>query len=292
MLKYSKRESSLYHKVIEVTKKNLKNFLKQLKESVKKLFSNLSIRTKINFLALFLFIASSFNVISFQIFLLVFMPLYLSYYISYKIAIAALVIHRGGIPTPVKEENFIFLRPSNNYYRFSASSKMRIVDFFYLSVYPMLLMISIYVQQSKLTSNSIFSLTPGSLMGPVLFPIIFVLFTASIVLDKSGLRFVDERNQYIQRLGRWYNRIINNFLKLIVSINIITKMFLEQSIIVVLKQLLGLAIIFYPPILFVCLVYSVILLPTNLRNFNSILTRVYGIKKNAVRINLEKEVED
>jgi len=169
---------------------------------------------------------------------------------------------------------------------------MRIVDFFYLSVYPMLLMISIYVQQSKLTSNSIFSLTPGSLMGPVLFPIIFVLFTASIVLDKSGLRFVDERNQYIQRLGRWYNRIINNFLKLIVSINIITKMFLEQSIIVVLKQLLGLAIIFYPPILFVCLVYSVILLPTNLRNFNSILTRVYGIKKNAVRINLEKEVED
>jgi len=83
MLKYSKRESSLYHKVIEVTKKNLKNFLKQLKESVKKLFSNLSIRTKINFLALFLFIASSFNVISFQIFLLVFMPLYLSYYISY-----------------------------------------------------------------------------------------------------------------------------------------------------------------------------------------------------------------
>jgi len=268
----------------------IKKKIKVLFNKIKSFFKKMSFRTKINLLALFLFFASSFNGISFQIFLLVFLPLYLSYYLSYKIATAALIIHRGGIPTPVKEENFIFLRSSTNYYRFNAYSKMKLVDFFYLSVYPMLLMISIYVQQSKLTSNSIFSLTPGSLMGPVLFPLIFILFTASIILDKSGLRFVDEKNQYIQRLGGWYRKIVNSLLKFVVSINIITKMFLEQSIVVVLKQLLGLAIIFYPPILFVSVVYAVLILPSNLKNFNNILTRTYGIKKNVVKINLEENI--
>lgn len=225
-----------------------------------------------------LFFVSIFNTFAFELYSTIVAPLLLSYIISSKVTEYVFTIHRGTIPVFSKTAGVKYLKPVNRYYRFASPYKVNIFDLLKFTFFPFLFYMGMTVQRQNIYAN-------------LFFPIWFVLLTAVLIFDKSGLRYVDTNNQSIQRIGKWYGAKLKTILSIFVSFSFIANIFLLGNLAEAARFFLTVSLRIYPQIFVVSFVYVIFVLPENRRDFLLALTNKYGITRKTVEISLvEKPV--
>jgi hypothetical protein len=198
------------------------------------------------------------------------LPLVVSYFLAPNLAEVVFFTHRR---TSFSKS----LKSTKDYYRFLVSniSFAKVMEF---SFYPFLFFISILLQTGEPSFGYLFEMK--AFFTTLSFPLIFLLAAVAWLLDQSGLRYVDEKNQYIQRLGVWFSSRFRGFASVFVVISLVLRIMETGISMATAQEILEVSIIIYIHLRFA--------LRRDLEKFENILSKGYNISTERVEFKLTK----
>jgi hypothetical protein len=219
-----------------------------------------------------------------HIYLIIIAPLVVSYFLTPYLAEFILLVHRRAIP----KVKLGIIKPRSNefYYRFRLRSDVGLWGTLATSFYSFLFFISILFQVVPFpTFDYLFG--TGSLMVVAVFPFIFLITTVMVALDQSGLRYVDAKDQYIERIGRWVGNKFRGFTGIVAVLSIALKLFTSPDVLVGAYEMMVISVVMYLQIAVTTVLYYVFVLHRDLGVFERILTRKYKMHPQRVEFNLK-----
>ncbi len=219
-----------------------------------------------------------------HIYLIIVAPLVVSYFFTPYLAELIFSLHRRVIP----HVNLVVIKPRSKefYYRFRLHAGVGLWRSLTTSFYSFLFFISILVQVvPSPTFDYLFG--SGSLMVVATFPFIFLLTTVIVVLDQSGLRYVDPKEQYIERIGKWMGDRFRGFTGIVTVLSIALRLFTSESMLMSMYEMAVIFVAMYAQIVITTLLYFVFVLHRDLGMFERILTENYKMKPQRVEFGLK-----
>jgi len=204
------------------------------------------------------------------------LPLVLSYYLVPFLSELVFQFHR-----------LVFFRktPSNYYYRFKVPS-VSWLKIALLSVYPFLFFMSFLLQSTS--PGLSFFMRPSSILTTLTFPIIFSLTAIVWLLDYSGLRYVDNKNQYVQKIGLWFRNRYRGLLSTVVFTSIVLKILSGEATWETILMLFSTSAIVFSIVLVITVIYLKFIIGASMHKFEEILTKRYDISSERMRLELRK----
>ncbi len=243
-------------------------------------FNKQRIRNRdIQSLFLFIFFAISllFPIIAHSYVMFV-LPLVFSYFFAPNLAEIVFWAHRG--PAFSKR-----LRSTRKYYRFIVSdmSFLKILEY---SLYPFLFFISILLQTGEPSFGYLFEMQ--AFFTTLSFPFIFLVAAVIWLLDQSGLRYVDDKEQYIERLGNWFSQRFRGFASMFVVVSLVLSILEKGVSLITLQEILWVSVIIYIQVLISTFIFLKFALRRDLERFEEILSKKYKISAERREFSIKK----
>jgi hypothetical protein len=231
-----------------------------------------------------LFAASLLHPTMMHLYLIIILPLVASYFFTPETAELIFMLHRRMFP---KVEHIIKPTSTEYYYRFRLYSGASLLQIIHCSTYPFLFFVSILFQTIRQPSFEYF-LGMASVFNMLTFTPIFVLSAVIWVLDWSGLRYVNIKNQYIERLGAWFGAKFRGLTGIFAVASLALRFFQTGDIFVTLVEVSQICIVFYIQIFVTTLLYFKFVLRKDLGRFENILTQRYKMPPQRVEFSLKQ----
>jgi len=243
-------------------------------------FSTLRERPAQAILLLAFFCISLLHSFLFHFYVLFVFPVVISYFFTPYLAEFVFLLHRR-----IFFKIRIKARSNRFYYRFLISNITlpKIVEY---SFYPFLFFLSILLQTAEPTLDYLLGMK--AFFTTLSFPFIFLLSSVMWVLDQSGLRYVDEKNQYIERIGNWFGTKFRGFASFFVVISLTFKLLQQEPSLSLLKEILTIGGAVYLQVLLATFVYLKFGMRRDLEKFESILVKKYEMEPERVEFSLKK----
>lgn len=221
-----------------------------------------------------------------HLYLIIILPLVVSYLFTPYVADFVFNLHRKIITIPKVRTRLIKPTSIEYYYRFRLQTGANLFQILVYSTYPFLFFVSILFQTIPQPNVSYF-FGMASVFNMLVFSPIFVLSAVIWVLDWSGLRYVNARSQYIERLGVWFGSKFRGLTGIFAVASLIWRIAVTGDIFLTLYEVMQICVIFYIQILITTVFYFWFVLQRDLGKFEQILSRKYKIKPQRVEFDLK-----
>jgi hypothetical protein len=219
-----------------------------------------------------------------HLYLIIILPLVASFFFTPATAELIFLFHRGSLP---KVKRIIKPTSTEYYYRFRLYSSASLFQILHYSTYPFLFFVSILFQTVRQPSFDYF-LGMASVFNMLTFTPIFVLSAVIWVLDWSGLRFVNIKNQYIERLGMWFGAKFRGMTGIFAVASLLFRFVQTGNIYQTMIEVAQICVVFYIQIFVTTLLYFRFVLHKDLGRFEHILTHKYHMPAQRVEFSLQK----